>query len=166
MSLNSIDAYVNDIISTNRASDAEGISTYFHLMKERATEMLKQLEASSRLPGLDEVNPSLLSEDEKFVIRKTANYIIANSPDLAKGLDIIKASGLLDLQNQAPENRYVIIYKIEPVLRYASELYVNNLGWWEAFKLRNKKPNFFIDQFEKASIEITDEEIITPAKGQ
>lgn len=166
MSLDSINAYVNEFVSLNRSSDSESISTYFRLMNERAAEMLDQLEASSRLLGLEKLNVSLLNAAEKLVVLEAVNYIIANSSDLAKGLDIIKDSGLLDLQGQAPENRYVLVYKLEPVLRYASELYADNLGWWETLKLRNKKPSFFTDKFEKAATEKTDKETITPAKGQ
>lgn len=165
MSLDSINAYVNDFISINRTSDAENISTYFRLMNERAIEMLRQLEASSRLLGLEKLSETLLNEAEKIVIHEAVDYIIANSSDLAKGLDIIKASGLLDLQNHVSENRYVLAYKLEPVLYYASELYADNLGWWETLKLRNKKPSFFTDKFEKAVVEKIDERMIIPTNS-
>lgn len=151
MSLNSINAYVNDIVSANRSHDTENITTYFRLMSERAAEMLDHLQASSRLLGLEELDVKLLNVAEKFVVIEAVNYIVANSADLGKGLDIIKASGLLDLQEQIPENRYVLVYKLEPVLRYASELYADNLGWWGAFKQRNKAPSYFSDKFEKAA---------------
>lgn len=151
MSLNAINSYVNDIVSANRSGDPENITTYFRLMSERAAEMLNHLQASARLIGLEQLDASLLNTAEKFVVLEAVNYIIAHSLDLGKGLSIINGSGLLNLNEQPPENRYVLVYKLEPVLKYASELYADNLGWWDAFKQRNKAPNHFSRKFEEAA---------------
>ena len=45
MSLNSINAYVNEMISSNREQSPEHITTYFTLMEQRATVMLQQMQA-------------------------------------------------------------------------------------------------------------------------
>lgn len=151
MTLNAINSYVNAIISSNRDSDRQNIVTYFKLMSERANEMLQQLEIASTLPVLKALDNSYLTEDEKQVVSQAVDYILKHSEDLAKGLSVMERSGLLSLEFQLPENRYRLTYMLEPVLIYASQLYSDNLGWWDAFIQRNNQPRHFIDMFENLS---------------
>lgn len=151
MSLNAINTYVNNFITTNRDSDTENISMYFSLMKEEAAMMLDKLERAQRLLGLENIATDLLGAEEKKVIRQAVDYILVHSDDLAKDLQLLNTSGLLCLDQQLPGNRYHIRYNLETVLQRASELYFYNLGWWKSFLARNKPFNHFIVMFEEAS---------------
>lgn len=152
MSLNSINAYVNEMISSNREQSPEHITTYFTLMEQRATEMLQQMQAATRLLGLADLSETVLNHEQKKVVIESVNYILANATDLSQALGIIKESGLLDLETSPPESRYHMLYKLEPVLRYASEIYSAKLNWWGAFKQRNKRPSYFVERLELASV--------------
>jgi len=159
MSLNSIEAYVNEIISSNRESHPEHITTYFKLMGERAAEMLDQLQAASRLLGLEALPADVIHLEQKKVLLEAVNYILTHSIDLGHGLKVIKDSGLLDLENNPPPSRYHMLYQVEPLLKYASELYSQNLNWWNAWKLRNQSPRYFVNKFEDATPEEPKQEV-------
>ena len=152
MSLNEINNYVNNLITSNRDLDPENISMYFKLMEEEASLMLDKLGRAQRLLGLEKVSNDLLNFEEKAVIRAAVDYILVNSDDLGKDLDLLNLSGLLCLDQQLPGNRYHIRYNLEMVLQRASELYYDNLGWWSAFVKRNKPRTHFIEAFEKAAL--------------
>ena len=152
MSLNAINNYVNNFITLNRDSDSENISMYFKLMEEEASLMLDKLNRAQTLTGLEGIDDKLLNSSEKAVIRNAVDYILVNSEDLSKDLDLLNLSGLLNLDRELPGNRYHIRYNLEMVLARASELYYNNLGWWTAFVKRNKPRTHFIEAFEKAGL--------------
>ena len=121
MSLNAINNYVNNLITSNRDLDPENISMYFKLMEEEASLMLDKLGRAQRLLGLEKVSNDLLNFEEKAVIRAAVDYILVNSNDLGKDLDLLNLSGLLCLDQQLPGNRYHIRYNLEMVLQRASE---------------------------------------------
>lgn len=152
MSLNAINNYVNNLITSNRDLDPENISMYFKLMEEEASLMLDKLGRAQRLLGLEKVSNDLLNFEEKAVIRAAVDYILVNSDDLGKDLDLLNLSGLLCLDQQLPGNRYHIRYNLEMVLQRASELHYDNLSWWNAFIKRNKPRAHFIEAFEKAAL--------------
>lgn len=159
MSLNSINAYVNEIIGSNRDQDAEHIITYFNLMSESATHMLNRLNAARRLMGLGALSETILLPGEKKVIREAVDYILCHSQDLSADLAIIHTAGLLDLETETANNRFHVLYNVESVLIRASQLYFDNLGWWQAFVNRNKPANHFVLKFEAASKEKSKEEV-------
>lgn len=159
MSLIAIENYVNSMISSNRKKDHFEISTYFDLMNKRANEILIQLQAAKELKSLplinfkDECNPdkeTFLSVEEREVIKTAVAYILDNTQDICNSLDIINSTGLLDdVTNEYSENRYHFIYKIEIMLSHASELYYQNMNWWNTLVNRNKPRTHFNDLFFK-----------------
>lgn len=152
MSLQAINEYVNNLLTSNRDQPHEQITIYFDLMASTAKTMLENLNKAQRLLGLEVLDSSLLNTEEKLVVRQAVDYILSRSDNLAKDLDLLQASGLLSLQDKHPESPYHLRYSIEPMLKRASQLYFNELGWWSAFIQRNKAPAHFMELFEKAAI--------------
>lgn len=152
MSLKAIRDYVNDLITSNRDQDAGQIEKYFSLMKDQASLMLNQLALARRLTGLESlIENKIVTEEQAKIIRNAVDLILSKSDNLGKDLNLLNESGLLSLQDKAPVDVYDFSYRIEPILRRASELLHDSYGWWKTLRLRNQIPSHYVDEYEKAS---------------